>query len=374
MKKSVITKILIAVFCLFIGIIGILYAVLPVKEYSSAEKRYLSTFPKVTFSAIKDGTYSEKFEEFLADQTPFRTFFVSLNSYYNLLTGNNGSNGVYLGKNGFLIEKPFSRDNSLDKNLNRIKYFCDDIDVNISMIAVPSKGYIYSSHLPKNSMNYLDDEYNRIIREKLSDKLNIIDISDCLKEEAENNDVFYKTDHHWTSYGAYAVYKQYCNSLGLNAADINNYDIQSVFNFYGTSYSTSCYTLTKPDTLYIFRNKAIKDISVTITEGKNVTTYNDFFFENRLNEDDKYPVFLDGNHSRVDITTNVNNKKLLIIKDSFAHCLAPFLAEQYGEIVMVDLRYYKKSLSDIVKNEGISDILFVYSIENLATSKDIIFD
>lgn len=374
MKKSVITKILIAVFCLFIGIIGILYAVLPVKEYSSAEKRYLSTFPKVTFSAIKDGTYSEKFEEFLADQTPFRTFFVSLNSYYNLLTGNNGSNGVYLGKNGFLIEKPFSRDNSLDKNLNRIKYFCDDIDVNISLIAVPSKGYIYSSHLPKNSMNYLDDEYNRIIREKLSDKLNIIDISDCLKEEAENNDVFYKTDHHWTSYGAYAVYKQYCNSLGLNAADVNNYDIQSVFNFYGTSYSTSCYTLTKPDTLYIFRNKAIKDISVTITEGKNVTTYNDFFFENRLNEDDKYPVFLDGNHSRVDITTNVNNKKLLIIKDSFAHCLAPFLAEQYGEIVMVDLRYYKKSLSDIVINEGISDILFVYSIENLATSKDIIFD
>lgn len=72
------------------------------------------------------------------------------------------------------------------------------------------------------------------------------------------------------------------------------------------------------------------------------------YFTDHLKEDDKYPVFIDGNHALTEITnTNAKNGTILLIKDSFSHSLAPFLAENYSKVVLVDLRYYKESVSDL---------------------------
>jgi hypothetical protein len=242
-------------------------------------------------------------------------------------------------------------------------------------MAIPSKVYIYSDKLPDNSMKYYDSEYLETINSILGDSVTNIDVSKALISNRNSANLFYKTDHHWTSDGAYIAYEEFCKVKGFPAPSLNNYDVEESTAFYGTSYSTSCYTLTKPDVVKILKNKQTKgNADVTIIEGNKKTNYDNMFFQNRLNEEDKYTVFLDGNHSRVDIKTGNNGGKLLLIKDSFAHCLAPFLAEQYSEIIMVDLRYYKKDLKDIIKDEKITEILFLYSVENLATSKDIIFD
>jgi hypothetical protein len=375
MTKKTHQKILIIVFCAFIAVIGILYVFLPKNDYSATEKRYLSQFPSVTLKNIADGSFSTDFEKFLADQTPFRTFFVSVNAYFELIKGNNGSNGVYLGKDGWLIEKPFARENNLEKNLKRIKNFANETDLPVYLMAIPSKGYIYSDKLPDNSMKYYDSEYLETINSILGDSVTNIDVSKALISNRNSANLFYKTDHHWTSDGAYIAYEEFCKVKGFPAPSLNNYDVEESTAFYGTSYSTSCYTLTKPDVVKILKNKQTKgNADVTIIEGNKKTNYDNMFFQNRLNEEDKYTVFLDGNHSRVDIKTGNNGGKLLLIKDSFAHCLAPFLAEQYSEIIMVDLRYYKKDLKDIIKDEKITEILFLFSVENLATSKDIIFD
>ena len=113
---------------------------------------------------------------------------------------------------------------------------------------------------------------------------------------------------------------------------------------------------------------------MTITEGKKETKADNMFFREHLDESDKYLTFLDGNHSLVTIKTGNPGGKLLLIKDSFAHCAAPFLAENFSEIYMIDLRYFKESPETLIVEKGITDVLFLYGIENLCTTKDIIFE
>ena len=99
------------------------------------------------------------------------------------------------------------------------------------------------------------------------------------------------------------------------------------------------------------------------------------YFYNHLDDSDKYEVFLDGNHPYTVIKNkNASSKeKLLVIKDSFAHSLVPFLADHYAEIVMVDMRYFSMPMQPIIEREGIDRILFLYSIDNLGTDTGIAY-
>ena len=115
------------VFILFSAAMCIMYVLLPKSEYSPLEKRYLSKFPDFSVDSLLEGEYTQGIEDFLADNTPFRAGFVGINSYYNLIIGNNGSNGVYLGKNDMLIEKPVDVHNNLERNVEHIKAFSESV-------------------------------------------------------------------------------------------------------------------------------------------------------------------------------------------------------------------------------------------------------
>ena len=360
---------IILLFVIFIAAMGVLYAVLPKSEFSETEKRYLAGAPEFSLKALGSGEFTADFEEFLADQTPFRKFFVSVNSYFELFKGNNGSDGIYLGSDGWLIEKPFDRSNKFDKNIKRIKEFSEKSGIPAAITAVPSKGYIYSDKLPKNSLAYLDGEY----REKLENcGMKYIDLFGAMKAAKSEKQLFYKTDHHWTSAGAYLGYTEICRALGLDAVPEIGFDIEETPGFFGTSYSTSCYTLTEPDTLTVMRSKKSGGAAEVIIREDKEETFDNMFFADALEQGDKYVVFLNGNHPMVTIKTGNDGGKLLLIKDSFAHCLAPFLAENFSEIVMVDLRYYKKPISELISAEGFDRMLFVYGMENIAESRDVI--
>ena len=372
MKSKTKSKLIIALFLIFIFAVGILYIFLPKNDFSETEKRNLADFPKFNIENLSSGKFASDFEEYLSDHVPFRNFFVSVNSYFELIKGNNGSNGVYLGSDGWLIEKPFDRENRFDINMKRITDFAARTNIPTALTAVPSKGYIYSDKLPKNALTYNDGDYFARFPGKCGDKVKYIDISQAMKTEADSRQLFYRTDHHWTSDGAYIGYSEICKSLGLKPADENDFTRQVTEGFFGTSYSTSLYTFTKPDSITLIRNgKTGGKAEICIDDGKK-TYSNNMFFDERLKESDKYTVFLDGNHSLVNITTGNKGEKLLVIKDSFAHCLVPFLAENYSKITMIDLRYYKKPVSALIENEGFDRILFVYGLENLCESNDII--
>lgn len=372
MKNKTRSKLISAVFIVFIFAVAVLYVFTPKNSFSETEKRYLAEFPEFSFSSLISGKFTAGFEEYLSDHAPFRNVLVSLNSYFELIKGNNGSNGVYLGSDGWLIEKPFDRENRFDTNVKRIAAFAQSTDIPTAIAAVPEKGYVYGEKLPENALAYADDEYLEKLSAQCGNSVQVIDLSDALISRRDEKQVFYKTDHHWTCAGAYIGYTEICRALELTAADESGFYVQNAGDFYGTSYSTSLYTLTKPDTMEILRSKKTDGAAEVVIEDGQTEKSGNMFFDDNLTGSDKYTVFLDGNHPLVRITTGNEGGKLLVIKDSFAHCLAPFFAENYGEIVMLDLRYYKKPVSRLLSAESFDQILFVYGMENLAESRDII--
>ena len=366
-------------FVAFIFIMTILFFALPKKEYSSAEKRYLSDFPKLSVDTFFSGDFGEDFETYLSDHTAFRQFWVGLNSYYNLSLGNPLSNGIYHCKDGYLVNDPPVTDR-FDTNIDIIAEFASKTDLPSTMVLAPSTGYVANDVLPNNHIVYHDDELVESAKETLKENgVSFVDLRSEFKEAYRNGaQLYYKTDHHWTTSGAHLAYCNLSDKMGFKANNKDNFEITSYDDFYGTTYSSSGYWLTKPDVIEVWQSKSLKDseLSISIADGKNSVESTSMFFLDNLKDDDKYPVFLDGNHPYTLIENKTlkesgNNKKLLIIKDSFAHSLTPFLADHYSEIVMIDMRYYKEKVSQLIENEKFTEILFVYSIDNLGSDTDI---
>lgn len=366
------------VFLIFIYGMALWFLFSPKTDYSSSEKRYLQKFPDANVEKVLSGEFGSEFETFFADQFPQRNTWVGLNAYTALAEGNNGASGVYNCKNGYLINKPVSTDNSLDKNVGAVVDFAKTIDAPTTVMLVPSTGYIADDVLPTFHDKYNDDEDISKISSTLSkEKIGFVDLRERFKSEYKNgSQLYYKTDHHWTTKGAYTGYQELCKALGITPIDDSTLKKDSYPDFYGTTYSSSGFWLTPPDNIEIWSNpkNSDKNISVKITEGANVKTSGSMYFTDHLKEDDKYPVFIDGNHALTEITnTNAKNGTILLIKDSFSHSLAPFLAENYSKVVLVDLRYYKESVSQLVSTYSPEQVVVLYGIDNLATDTDIVW-
>ena len=366
------------VFLIFIYGMALWFLFSPKTDYSSSEKRYLQKFPDANVEKVLSGDFGSEFETFFADQFPQRNTWVGINAYTTLAEGNNGASGVYNCKNGYLINKPVSAENNLDKNIAAVADFAKSIDAPTTVMLVPSTGYIADDVLPTFHDKYNDDEdISRISSTLSKDKIGFVDLRERFKSEYKNgSQLYYKTDHHWTTKGAYTGYQELCKALGVTPIDDSTLKKDSYPDFYGTTYSSSGFWLTPPDNIEIWSNpnNSSKNISVKITEGANIKTSGSMYFTDHLKEDDKYPVFIDGNHALTEITnTNAKNGTILLIKDSFSHSLAPFLAENYSKVVLVDLRYYKESVSDLVTTYNPEQVVVLYGIDNLATDTDIVW-
>ena len=366
-------------FIAFIFGLAIWFVVNPKADYSSSEKRYLQQFPETSVDTVLSGEFSEKFETYFADHFPQRNMWVGLNSYYNLGIGLNGRNGVYNSADGYLINVPVDKENYVRKNIRVLAEFKEKIgDVPMTVMLAPSTGYIATDKLPLIHDSYNDDTYFAETAKTLGESgVNFVDLRETFKQKyAEGVQLYYRTDHHWTTDGAYEGYVKLCEKLGVQPADKDSFAKTAYGGFYGTTYSTSGYWLTKPDSITVYDNQenTDKNITVKISEDGKDNHYGSMFFYNHIDEDDKYPVFLDGNHALTEIQNkNAKNGTIVVIKDSFSHSLAPFLAENYSKVVLVDLRYYKQSVSDLIKKENPEQVVALYGIDNLATDTDIVW-
>ena len=366
-------------FVAFIFAMAIWFVVNPKSDYSSSEKRYLQQFPETSVDTVLSGEFSEKFETYFADHFPQRNMWVGLNSYYNLGIGLNGRNGVYNSADGYLINVPVDKENYVRKNIRVLAEFKEKIgDVPMTVMLAPSTGYIATDKLPLIHDSYNDDTYFAETAKTLGESgVNFVDLRETFKQKyAEGVQLYYRTDHHWTTDGAYEGYVKLCEKLGVQPADKDSFAKTAYGGFYGTTYSTSGYWLTKPDSITVYDNQenTDKNITVKISEDGKDNHYGSMFFYNHIDEDDKYPVFLDGNHALTEIQNkNAKNGTIVVIKDSFSHSLAPFLAENYSKVVLVDLRYYKQSVSDLIKKENPEQVVALYGIDNLATDTDIVW-
>lgn len=360
-------KVLISLFCGFIGLFTVLLICLPKSGFSENEKRSLASFPKMSVKTILNGSFESDFETYISDHFPVREKLAALNAYYELYTGRNGSNGVYKGKDGYLFNTPVRADKTaLNANITAVNEFASKTQLPITSMIIPTSGYIMSDKLPENHMEYRDKELLDRIRTELD--TNYIDIENVFETEKDNYQLYYKTDHHWTTRGAYTAYKQFALSHGFEP--MTEFDVKEYGGFYGTLYSKSALWGEKSEALEVWSYP--NNVSVEVTEGVNTDVFDDMFFDEYLNGSDMYSVFLGGNHALTRLKNpDSDGGKLLMLKDSYAHCIAPFLINHYSRIDMVDLRYYFESVSELVNSEKYDEVLLLYGLSNICESKDI---
>lgn len=356
-----------AVFAAAIFAGAALLLLLPRRNFSEREKRYLAEFPDLGWETIKDGSFQSNWETWLNDHFPGRDVFVGINAYETLLTGRNALQDIYYAKEDYLINAPTALDLPLfTTNLQRFDNFARNTGLPASLVLVPSTGSMKSDLLPLGHGEYPDDRLYAAAAETVT-SMTVYDLRTQLAAADQTRPIFYRTDHHLTAYGAYSLYAAWRAAQGKDARPAEDYTVTSFDGFCGTTWSGSGYFLTPPDTVELWDSGLTP--TVTITDGgKDPVVSDSFFFRTHLNELDMYPVYLDGNHTLTKIENpDAPEGTLLVIKDSYAHAVAPFLAEHYRTVYLLDLRYYRGNVTQLAKDYGVDELLFLYGASTLLT-------
>ncbi len=373
-RKEFSQKIHIFVFLFLIFSITIVGLLVPVKAFSENENRYLATKPEFTWDSLIAGKYTAHYEDYIIDQFVLRDKWISLKTLSERLLLKQDINSVYFGKDGYLIEKhPVDKvDTEVEeRNYNRLIEFVNKYkDVlgedKVKVMLVPTASSILKDKLPMFATGYNQDAFiNRVISE-LS-KGDVVDVRDTLNKH-NNEYIYYKTDHHWTSLGAYYAYAQWAMEIGGKSLSMEDFNkILASDKFYGTLHSKVNVDI-EADSIYLYEIKKDMDYSLRFDGVKESNTLYDLSY---LETKDKYSVFLSGNHGLVEINTNnKNGKKLLVIKDSFAHSFVPFAVNHYETTHMVDLRYFNMGIKDYIEKNEITDVLVLYNVMNYVTDKN----
>ncbi len=362
--EKILNKLYVIVLSFVVVTMSFLFFLLPDKTYSEAENRTLQTAPDMNLEALTSGEFTENFGMYFADQFPLRDGFVAVKAYFELLQGKRENNQVIYAENDTLISRGKIEENRISDNISAISEFKEKNLVDLTVAALPRSIDVFSERLPINYPVEDDLEIWKMYKsEAASYELKTADLYNVLCESNE----YYRTDHHYTTKGAYLTYKCLGESLGYNPLSEDYFRLETVSDsFCGTSMRSSGFYLAKEDSIKLYRYDGDTEYSI-IADGQKIDLYD----RSKLTTTDKYAVFLGGNHARVDITKPEKRKeKLLIIRDSFADSIVPFLAIHF-DIIMVDLRYFGDSVSDIVSKEYVDKVLILESISELATARNL---
>ena len=364
MKKNFLAYI----FLITIFSLSILDIIIPDKKFSELENRNLKSKVNVTFKNFLDGSFSKKYDEYVNDQFIGRDYWINLKSRSEYALGKIENNNIIYGKEGYLFEKfTYIDENRLKVNAEAINNFTESIDEDVSLMVVPNSYEIYSEKLPKGAPLINQEEIINELYEN-SIKSNNINLFHTMKSNKDKY-IYYKTDHHWTTYGAYLAYCEFIKSIGEGPIDLK--DIEEVKvdveGFYGTYFSKAKPFNVDADILsyYDFEN-----ITVEI-EG---IEYEGLYDYSKKDLRDKYSLFLRGNNPLTIIKNkkNLNGKRLVVFKDSYANSLIPFLTINYEEIHVIDLRSFNVKVSEYVDENDFDNVLIVYSFTNLTRDANIL--
>ncbi len=374
--------------------------ILPDSAFSDAENRPLALFPEFTLETLTDGNFNSGMTEYFADQFPARPLFVRMKAECEIAVGRGENNGVLLGKNDQLAVRKFRVYESLLHQTPDMDYYYRE-NVTLSLDALNA----YASNetrplvtlLPPRSVDVaasalsypgeITDALHDQIAEGLRPETGYIDLLPLFREHYDAGEyVYFRTDHHWTPEGAYLAYREVMKSFGLeeNIKPPEDFTSEEIPGFYGTTWSKSQLKFIVPDTIrYLspgnedrfetscFSVKMIKDENGRPKKVKEVYKS----FPGWLNRDyftakDKYAAFLDGTHNEQFVTIpemDAERERLLIMKDSFANTLAPYLAQHF-DLVIGNLTGGVANATELAEEYGCSRVLVVYNWENLITA------
>lgn len=344
------------------------------REFSENENRYLTQFPTITWSGILSGEVQEDITDAFNDQFMNRDFWTGMTTRVEKLLGYQDIGGVYLGQDHYYFEKIMNQDISQTnyfQNLRFVDYLAAQAeDAQVTALLVPSPGIILEDKLPEHAALYDSD---KMFQEAFdffqgkNGKVTLLDLRPVLGEVAEDKQIYYRTDHHWTLQGAYTGYEEYVRNMGREPYSYESFDVQAVSDsFYGTLYSKVLDSQAVADELDAPRR--LPQVTVDCDGQERTSIYE----EAKKEEKDKYAYFFGGNYGEVRIQNRAaEEKRLLVVKDSFANSMIPFLLQDYSEICMLDLRYYKTSVRELVEEYQPDEVLVLYEMSNFATDENL---
>lgn len=362
-QRKVQEKLVGIIFILTLFLFLIINVIVPDREKSVQENRMLVTKPKFRLSSLISGDYDEKFEAYMDDQFVGRDMWRKLKVAVDRIGGSRLENGVYIGTNGQLLEQiEVADENHLAANIKAIKSFSESQSkIPVRMMLVPDAANVLNHSLPALAKPEDQTQMFSMVRKDLGDSVEWIDVSTELNKH-KTEKIYYKTDHHWTTLGAFYAFQAAAPSLGIDG-DLSgkyvSYTVSDSFNGMLASKSGVNFGEKEQIDIYVPTEEDTDLIVDYVDEGKRSTSLYD---SSKLKEKDQYTVFLGGNSSLLDIrTVSTSTKRLLLVKDSFANSSIPFLTPYYREIVVVDPRYYSGTINDLMDSYRISEVLFLYS-------------
>lgn len=365
MNKKAMASILGICFIFILAAVFVINLILPDKSFSDEENRVLQENPGFSLSSYMEGRLEKKLENYANDQFLLRNTFIRIKASSDMTVGKLESNGVYRCKDNYLMEglkKPGK--SFMDNTLAGLKQFKKQHkDLDLYFLLAPNAANILEDKLPASVRladqdKYIDEFYRKIKKQGYTP----IDVRDALADRTEDTQLYYRTDHHWTTDGAFLAYKQAVKTMKLtDEVSYKRYVVKN--DFRGTLASKSGFINGKNDSITIYMPNKDKDYRNSIiyySDTKKKTT--EFYQLDNLETKDAYTVFGGSNHPMYTIKTPTKSaEKLLLIKDSYANSMIPFLAQNFREIVVVDPRYFFDDISDIIEAEEITQVLFLYN-------------
>ena len=359
-------------FVAFVFGLALAQAVLPDRAFSDEENRVLQQVPAVSAGAVLSGRLQQESEDYIADQFAGRDGWIALKSALERLSGKKENNGVYLGREETLLRRYDEADAArLEQNAAAVERFAAQCPAETYAAFVPSSTEIWADRLPRWA-DSADEAAG--IRRALGQMPSVraLDVYAALEERA-GEEIYYRTDHHWTTRGAYYAYAAMARGMGLTPRAEEDFTPEIVSDtFTGTLYSRSAVRGITPDR--IERWVPAAGLTLTVTEGGDsapAPVYDGQALEGK----DQYTYFLGGNHALAVLENPAadSGRRLLLVRDSFADCQAPFWAQHFAQVHLVDLRYYKQPLSEYVAEHGIDTVVFLYGYESFASDASLTF-
>ena len=362
-RKGQIENLIGKLFILLLFVFMLVNIAVPDREISEEENRVLEMRPSLSMGTVMNGDFMEQWENYQSDQFAGRDFWRSFKVALDRLGGARMENGVYIGKDGQLMEEiEVPDDGQLEANLSALRQFTEDWpDIRTTVMLIPDAACILSDSLPAFAAVEDQRQLFGVAEQRLGDSVNWVDTVSILNNHTSDK-LYYKTDHHWTTQAAFYVFRESASSLGIEGEvgdGFVSYTVSDDFN--GVLAAKSGIGLSEKETIDIYApTQGDDDVVLSYVDERRKTT--SLYDSSKLETRDQYSVLLGGNASVIDIkTVSSSQKRLLVLKDSFANCFIPFLAPYYREIVVVDPRYCSGTMEDIMDTYRITDVLVLYS-------------
>ena len=386
----------IAMFLCLIFIPAALFWVTPDKATSEDENRSLQQFPKFSPDGFVSGKFTSDFVKYYSDQFIFRDVFVGAKTMFSYAFLINENKGAIIAKDGYIIQRfdkyseksiaeksssELGGDLTFDENMANIKNNCGYVEkfaqnigpgINITFAVPPRKIDVMTNKLPAFFPVDRNEAYFDQLRQYTDSRI-YFDLLGALKPHNEEY-IYYKTDHHWTTLGAFLAYGALGEKMGYEPLPIEDFDIETASDdFYGVTWSKTGAKWISPDRIEYYRTKGEDDIFVTEIHGANPKTLKGFYDLEKLETKDKYSSFLGGINSHISIYMPPSGfrRKLLLVADSFGGALVPFLARHF-DIELIDTRFFDDKIYDFIDEHGITDILILHNMENLSTQNNLV--